>query len=360
MKKYFDKYVSNTLASTMNQTCLYTSGEKQKSRVYVKVFSGGEYEYSLLFTDTIDSTYGDGSSTVANEVCGEWTIHSAKIIIPNGDYLSELKNETEPKSTVQLTFDGKISRTVKEGESFNTDSVLLNLEKNETIAVEIEFSGRKIPYFEEILVPTYLFINGEWVLDKRVVAPSMIGVARKVEKRIGFFGDSITEGIGTQMGEYSHWCAEIARTLGEKYSYWNLGIGFARAYDGASNGAWLEKAKKLDLVTICLGVNDIGSGCTADEIKASLRKIVEILSQNGVRTVLFTIPPFDYCEKTELIWREVNAYILDEMSAITEVYDVVPIWGDKAPNEHRAVYGGHPNEEGCLKLAKDFVSKIQL
>ena len=48
------------------------------------------------------------------------------------------------------------------------------------------------------------------------------------------------------------------------------------------------------------------------------------------------------------------------MSKITEVYDVVPIWGDKAPNEQKAIYGGHPNEEGCLKLAVDFTEKIRL
>ena len=59
-------------------------------------------------------------------------------------------------------------------------------------------------------------------------------------------------------------------------------------------------------------------------------------------------------------WMEINNYIMNELSKITEVYDVVPVWGDESPNEQRAIYGGHPNEEGCLKLARDFLEKFTL
>ncbi len=344
---YFNKYVSNTLASSLNQLYFTSDNTRLTGRVYYKVFSQGTYEYSFLFNDTIDSTFSDGSISVANEPCGEWTIHNARLTLCN-----------DCEKTVQLTFDKKTEKRVSKNESFCSDPITLNID--DEFYIEIEFSGTKIPYFEEIIIPTKRLENGKWIDDKRVPSPSMVGIARKVEKKIGFLGDSITEGIGTSLGSYSHWNAKIAEFTGEKYSYWNLGIGFARAADAASDGAWLNKAKEMDAVTICLGVNDLGRGYTEDEIKNNLKKIVEILQKNNVRTILFTIPPFDYVEETNKKWRRINSYILDELSIISEVYDVVPIWGQSAPNEHMAKYGGHPNEEGCLELAKDFVAKIKL
>ena len=346
---YFNKYVSNTLASSLNQLYFTSDNTKNTGRVYYKAFCKGEYEYCFMFGDAIDSTYADGTISVANETSGKWTIHNAKLVY---------KNNNDSEETAQLTFDKKTEKSVSENEIFYSDPITLNI--NGEFYIEIEFSGTKIPYFEEIIIPTKRLVNEEWIDDKRVPSPSMVGINRKVEKRVGFLGDSITEGIGTALNSYSHWNAKIAELIGDKYSYWNLGIGFARANDAASDGVWLDKAKKMDIVTICLGVNDLGRGYTEDEIKSNLEKIIKVLQSNNVRTILFTIPPFDYGAENNKKWRSINSFILNEMSKITETYDVVPIWGKESPNEHIAKYGGHPNEEGCLKLAKDFVSKIEL
>ena len=352
MKNYFKTYVSNTLASTQNQVYFVSNSTRQKGRVHIKTFVQGEYEYCLMFSDTINSTYAGGEISKANETCGGWTIHSAKIIVP----CAELGTE----KAVQLTFNKKEEKLVGAGEIFYSDPVIIDVDNGGEIIVELEFSGDKIPYLEEAIIPIYRFINGAWVLDKKVPLPSMVGVARKVEKKIGFLGDSITEGIGVDCGSYAHWNAKIAEYTGDKYSYWNLGIGFARAADAASNGAWLSKAKEMDVVTICLGVNDMGRGYSATEICCALETVVRILQDNKVKTILFTVPPFDYQGDSLEKWKKVNSYILKNLSKITEIYDVVPVWGDEAPNEQHAIYGGHPNAEGSLKLATDFIGKINL
>lgn len=353
MKNYFKNYVSNTLASTQNQLCFKSDGTRQKGRVHLKAFVSGELEYSLMFSDTINSTYAGGEVSLANETCGGWTIHSASVIIPSSDACNS-------ECSVQLTFNKKTEKQVSAGEVFASDPVVLNIDEGRDFIVEIEFSGEKLPYFEEAIVPIYRFENGEWVLNKQVPLPTMIGVARKVEKKIGFLGDSITEGIGVDCGSYAHWNAKIAEMTGDKYSYWNIGIGFARAADAASNGAWLSKAKEMDAVTICLGVNDIGRGYSTAEIKCNIETVVRILQDNKVRTILFTVPPFGYQGEGLEKWKSINSYIINELSKITEVYDVVPVWGDKAPHEEVAIYGGHPNADGCLALAKDFIEKIKL
>ena len=355
---FFKKYVSNTLAGSSNQSFFLSDSSEQKGRVFYKVFAGGEYDYSFMFSNIIDSTYADVSHSKANIKCRGWTLNYAKAMVVSKDE-KELA-QCEIKSETALAFNKKITKDIISGEIFFSDPVSLNCEKGDYICIEISFSGEQIPYFEEIIIPTYRLFDGKWVYSRQVPLACMVGCNRQVEKKIGFLGDSITEGIGVAMDSYDHWNAKIAELVGEKYSYWNLGIGFARAADAASNGVWLAKAKEMDVVTICLGVNDMGRGYSATEICCALETVVRILKDNKVRTILFTVPPFDYQGEGLEKWKKVNFYIQNELSRITEIYDVVPIWGDKAPNEQHAIYGGHPNAEGCALLAKDFVEKISL
>lgn len=355
---YFKKYVSNTLAGSGNQSYFISDSNDQVGRVFYKAFAGGSYNYSFMFTNMIDSTYADGSHSKANIKCKNWTIKGAKAKILDGSTANF--TSCNFKYEVELLFNKKPEKQVISGEIFNSDAVKLECNKGDYICLEIVFNGEQIPYFEELIIPSYRLIEGEWVESKQTPLACMVGCDRQVEKKIGFLGDSITEGIGVQNNSYAHWCAKIAEFTKEQYSYWNLGIGFGRAADAASNGVWLSKAKEMDTVTICFGVNDLGRGYSPMEIKCNLESIVRILKDNKVRTILFTIPPFDYDEETKEKWLQVNSYILNELSKITEVYDVVPIWGDKAPNEQHAIYGGHPNEGGSLLLAKDFTEKVKI
>ena len=57
---YFQNYVSNTLAGTGCQL-LTDSGGVQTGIAFYRVFAGGKYGYSFLFSNTADSTFSDGS-----------------------------------------------------------------------------------------------------------------------------------------------------------------------------------------------------------------------------------------------------------------------------------------------------------
>ncbi len=352
---YFDTYVSNSLAPSSNQS-YFLSGEKCISRSFYKVKNGGKFEYSFVYSNVIYSTFADGSHSKANLKCDKWAISSLKALVVD----AKTRDFSNPKITreYQLTFDGKISKEIEiEGEIY-TDGIVINAEKNDYICLEMEFSGDgKMPYFEEIWIPAYRFVDGKWVESNRTPLSNMIGVKRDVKRKIGFLGDSITEGIGTPKNSYEWWNAEIAELSGEENSCYNLGIGFGRADDIASDGIWLQRAKGLDIVTLCAGVNDICQGYTAEKIKENLTKIVNILTKNGVRVILFTVPPFDYNEERREKWNDVNNYINNTLSKTVEVFDTVSIWGQDAPNEHCARYGGHPNSEGSLALAKEFIKR---
>ena len=54
------------------------NGDKVRTgRVFYKITSGGKYNYSILFSNIVDSTYDDGTVSYKNLVCDEWQTHSA-------------------------------------------------------------------------------------------------------------------------------------------------------------------------------------------------------------------------------------------------------------------------------------------
>jgi hypothetical protein len=125
---------------------------------------------------------------------------------------------------------------------FFTDKIPLNAKKDDLFCYEITLRGARYPYHEEAVLPVYIKQpDGSFKPDKRIPLPLMIGSDRKISSRVGFLGDSITQGCGTEVGSYTHWAAKIAEGLDKSISVWNLGIGYARAYDAASNGGWLER-----------------------------------------------------------------------------------------------------------------------
>ena len=59
---YFDKYVSNTCAGSGNQMFFnMNEDEVRTGRMFYKIFAGGEYNYSILFSNIIDTTFSNGA-----------------------------------------------------------------------------------------------------------------------------------------------------------------------------------------------------------------------------------------------------------------------------------------------------------
>jgi len=193
-----------------------------------------------------------------------------------------------------------------------------------------------------------------WVPSPRLPVPGMIGCRREVMRRIGFLGDSITQGIGATPGRYRHWNAEVARMLGDKNSYWNLGLGCGMAYDVASDGAWLFKAGQMDVIILCLGINDLIMGRSPEELKRDLMRIVSRLQSIGVKVVIQTMPPF-FEEPDEWVdgWQEVNEYIRTTLTQQADgFFDVAPLLCESEKLPYKPRYGGHPNAAGCAVWAE--------
>ncbi len=344
---FFKKYTSNTLAGSGNQSYIdfKDENEMRKGRTLYKIFAGGTYNYSILFSNITDSTFADGTHSHRNLLIDEWTLLEARVGITPYCKATEME---EPAEMLPLTFDGKKEKTVHPGEFFSSDPITLSPKSGEYLCLEITFKGAMVSYHEESILPVFAWNGEKWVPSKYHPFASMIGCDRPVKKRVAFLGDSITQGIGTPVNSYAHWNAVVADMIGPDYAYWNLGLGYGRADDAATDGAWLYKAKQNDVVVLCYGVNDIFRIGDAALIKKNLEKIIDILQAKGIQVLLQSVPPFDYSETSVGIWYDVNDYVRTVLAKKADAFfDCADLLKKSEDEPHLAPYGGHPNAVGC-------------
>ena len=318
----------------------------------------------------MDSTYNDGSLSHKNLICDSWTIHGARVgkceKIDTGKPVTELtvadegceQGDIKVFSLREITFGGCATKTVMPGEFFSSDPISLSFDTGEYLCLEITFSGKMIPYHEETLLP--VFVKGEdgWRYSKLMPFAASVGIRRAVKGRIAYLGDSITQGIGTPPNSYLHWNARLSEKIGNEYSHWNLGIGYGRAEDAASDGAWLYKAKQNDIIFVCYGVNDILQGLPEEQIKSDLTYIVKRLKECGRTVILQTVPPFDYNAEDTAKWQRINDYIKTELiSVVDAVFDNVATLGE-SDHPEASRFGAHPDEHGCEVWANALYDRL--
>lgn len=356
---YFGIYTSNTCAGSGNQMLCSTPG--RTGRLFYKITASGTFRYSILFSNTVDSTFADGSVCRRNVLGGNWEILWAKAAVCPGDAFGEVVDSQEAAEQINsgtmdfvpLTFDGKPGKQVSPGEFFSCDPMELTFCDGDYLCLELNYRGEDIPYHEESQLPVYVLENGVWSYCKHLPFASMVGCDRPVKMRIGYLGDSITQGCGTGMNTYCHWNAVLAKKLGQDYAHWNLGIGYGRANDAATDGAWLYRAKHNDVLVVCYGVNDILHCGDEPQLRKDLATIVDRLNDAGIRVVLQTIPPFDYEGEKIGMWLRTNELIRETLSKkVAMAFDVVPHLCKCPEQSHMAKYGGHPDKEGCAVWAE--------
>ncbi|MGZ7442051.1 SGNH/GDSL hydrolase family protein [Paenibacillus sp. TH7-28] len=324
-------------------------------RTYFKLRENGPLQLRFWHSNAVDSTWDTGTVAKGSQLGGVWRIEAAYV----ADGGTEPDGAVAPGSQVPVTFDGGSEKPVEPGETFWSDPVHIELPEGHYLAFTWTITalapGKTFPYnVEQMLVSAYdapgrhadeesaePFARSE----KLLVAPAFIGYAKPVDKQLMFFGDSITQGVRTALDGYEYWVARIASGLGAQYGVWNLGSGWARAYDAAADGAWLHKVKHGQVtqpgsqVILALGVNDIDIGArTAGQLLRDLETIISLLKSNDPATeiILFTVPPFNFSGEREQVWRNVNASIrASSIPGVDRVFDMAALLSRLAPEEHR-------------------------
>jgi acyl-CoA thioesterase-1 len=142
-----------------------------------------------------------------------------------------------------------------------------------------------------------------WFIAVDAASPS----ASDTRPRIVAFGDSLTAGLGVQVGE--SYPAQLQRRLDDlKYPYRviNAGVSGDTTAGGLRRVPWILK-NEPELVILELGANDGLRGLSVDQTKSNLRQIVKQLKEAGAAVVLagMKLPPNygeDYTTRFEAIY----------------------------------------------------------
>lgn len=198
------------------------------------------------------------------------------------------------------------------------------------------------------------------------VLPHLIAYEKPVLKKLCFLSDSITQGVRTKVDMHEYWVSKKADGLGSDYGVWNIGSGWARAYDAASDGGWLFKTKQNDEIILCLGVNDIGTANrNYDQLLGDLTTIVRKLKENNphCRIILFTVPTFNFIGEQEKAWRAINNTIRNNPPAgVDRVFDIAEVLSLPAPYNNMlkpefmsGIDDPHPNGLAGTAVAEAFL-----
>ncbi len=352
------QYPSNTYVGSCSNNMLFSDTKRTiTSRMFFRVIDAGKFPYRFAFCNTVDSTFSDGKKSHANLSGDEFIVESASVGVcaaPDGRY-GRADDMLGGISLEPLTFSGEISVSVAPDATLFSDEIELNVGADDYLIFEWTVTGKNIPYTPDKMFPCYVKDGEDWLPSNECPQPFLVGCKRKVDKIIGFWGDSITQGLQTRNDMYEFWVAEIGRRL-PGHAIWNLGLGFGRGEDAATLGTWFDKAKNCDFISLCFGVNDIRETHDSTKINEYLKTTVDALKKVGVRVGILTIPPCSYAPAAEKIWRDCCDYIKNELSADCEyVFDTSSVWGMKPPRDHYARWNAHPNGVGCRLLAEKFI-----
>ncbi|WP_155617537.1 SGNH/GDSL hydrolase family protein [Paenibacillus campinasensis] len=351
-------YASISAVSTATNYILVEEDTSTRTyRTYIKPRESGPLELRLWHSNAVDSTWDVGAVAKGSMPGGSWRIEAAYV----ADGGTDRNGQVVPGTSVQVMFGGQPDKEVAPSETFWSDPVQIELPEGHDLAftwtITTSSSGASVPYNTEGLLVSAYEAEGNQAKDgphdkfipaaNRLVMPAFIGYAKPqakpVKQRIVFLGDSITQGVRTAKDGYTYWVARIADGLGPDYSVWNLGSGWARAYDASADGPWLAKAAEGDIVAVALGVNDIDIGArSSEELLGDLTAIVKRLKQkkreagSAIRIILFTVPPFNFTGDREKVWRTVNEVIRTRPpEGVDAVFDIAELLSCPAPDEHR-------------------------
>lgn len=348
-------------------------------RTYIRPREYGHLQFKLWHSNIVDSTWADGTESKANDPGGRWRIESCYV----ADGGEQPDGHIVKGTGRAVTFAGSSSKDVQQGEQFWSDSVAIEIPDNHFLAfswaLTTDGTGEGIPFNTETLLASAYEAEGDFAgqasgegyepAGNRQILPSLLAYEKAVEKRIVFLGDSITQGVRTEQDGYTFWAAKIAAGLGPDIGVWNIGSGWARAYDLVNDSAWLSKAKQGDEVVVCLGVNDIGTANrSAEQLIADLTSIIEQLhgSKPGLAIWLCTLPAFNFSGEQENVWRTVNEWIRKRDAngaAVAGVFDIAAVLGQAEPSgqllrpEFMSPYDDpHPNGTAGAAVAEAFLA----
>lgn len=224
--------------------------------------------------------------------------------------------DIEPGTSVQLTFGGKRSFTMKPGEAVVSDPFKFKLKERMNLAITIHYgetSSKIVTSHPGSRTTSYLAKGNteDFVTDVTEVEHwytiAAIDVVSKKGAAVGVIGDSITDGRGTTTNGQDRWTDALSRALlkdksTRHLSVLNFGLGGNCIIRGGLGPAAMTRYERelfghsgIKYVILFEGTNDLGGSRngveTAKAIIASWQKVVDDCHERGIKVFGATIMP---------------------------------------------------------------------
>lgn len=288
-----------------------------------------------------------------------------------------------------LTFDGKKSVTIEDGEAVYTDAVTYNLKPLQLLTVTINYgkTPEKATTHRGSRTTSYI-MSGESVPESTYNVTEELEhwyniSALEVEapagtRCIACIGNSITDGRGSTTDRQNRWTDVMAETLGGEIGVLNLGIGGNCVVSGGISEPAVKRFGRDVLaqqgitdIIVFEGVNDIG-GIKDDEAERTrtlieaYRDFVRLAHSKGIRIYGGTITPIRntsyWSDVREKVRQNVNEWIRTSGN-FDRVIDFEKAVADpQAPDTFRKELQSdwlHPNAEGYKVLGKYAAEAVQ-
>ncbi|MBE5776848.1 MAG: hypothetical protein E7326_05020 [Clostridiales bacterium] len=360
-------FVSNIpLSFSCNLHTLLQKGEARTFRALVRPTWPGTFSWRFGYQNAVDSTWDDGSVSFANLPGGHFRIRWAEAAACDGD-------ETVAERHF-VTFCGTQSADVSPGALIASDPVPLSVAPGGyvtfTWCLEALEDNCVLPGTPDSMALCDVSEGDvhhgaplRRVTDDTYdccTLPCFWQADRDAPCTFAFIGDSITQGCQTRTDMQEQWAARIIKGLPCDIAGLNVGLGYARAQDAATGGAWLQKLSGADIVNVCLGVNDIFQMRDTEDHAAvlirNLTAVVRLIKQHAPRTrvVLCTVPPFSMQGDEERVRKQVNACIREDHLGADAIFDMELL---AVPGtEGLARFGDHPDGIGGAVVAGEYLS----
>ena len=190
-----------------------------------------------------------------------------------------------------------------------------------------------------------------------VISLNFITTKGQCNQKIVLFGDSLMSGYGLE--KKFHLSTILEKNLKKKnfdVSVINASVSGDTTSGGLNRLNWLLEKRKIDIVVLCLGANDMLRGIKPSIIKKNLNKILEILQNKKVNILLAGMLSQEslgeeYKIKFDSIYPELAKKF--QISFLPFLLDGVALNPELNLND-----GKHPNPKGVNLISKNLEKKL--
>ena len=299
------------------------------------------------------------------------------------DSISQGTGEINTDTLTPLTFNKNNNITIPPGEEAYSDTINYNLKALSEVAISIYFGSTPDNLSGHLGSNTFSFIEkGNKIHEKAFSKENKIEHwyfissleinSKSPKKTIVCFGDSITDGTGSDMDKHHKYPDYLAIKLNLNKNTTNMGVINKGIYANKITTEGTERfsydvlnIKGVSYIMFLYGVNDINLlNATSSDVISAYKNIIEIAHKNHLFIFAGTILPygkfFRWTKERENYRKEVNNWIRNtkpEHGGFDYVFDYDELLKD--PNDETKLFsiydsgdGLHPNSQGYQRMVQ--------